>query len=131
SSSVSCMSAARHRISGAVGSATGSAFRWSTGFPIFAMRSTAMQLFWQLARILRRRRARRLGAARRARGDALIAQAVVARHARELGAAAEGAIAVALRALGRRRRLLDICACFIARCRIDRARLAEAGSLRE
>jgi hypothetical protein len=41
SSSVSCMSSASLRISGARGSATGAAFASSTGFPIFAILSTA------------------------------------------------------------------------------------------
>src|SRR5260221_3869590 len=44
SSSVSCMSAARLRISGAVGSATGSATFSRMGFPIFAMRRTLIRV---------------------------------------------------------------------------------------
>src|SRR5215212_6058079 len=52
SSSVSCMSAASRRISGAVGSATGAAFCSSTGLPIFAMRRTAIALVYFSRRFL-------------------------------------------------------------------------------
>src|SRR5512145_2515912 len=52
SSSVSCMSAARRRISGALGSSTGAAFCSSTGLPIFAMRRTAIALVYFTARRL-------------------------------------------------------------------------------
>src|SRR6185369_7475908 len=44
SSIVSCMSCASRRISGAVGSATGAEGSSSTGFPIRAIRKTAMLL---------------------------------------------------------------------------------------
>ncbi len=48
SSSVSCMSAARRRISGAVGSSTGAAFCSRMGLPILAMRNTLIEASFRL-----------------------------------------------------------------------------------
>src|SRR5688572_8158987 len=110
SSRVSCMSAASLRISGARGSATGAALRKSTGFPIFAMRSTATaSSFFRTgvtvasSRILRRRLgaqvalhgARDVRAGAAGAGAGRLLEALLAQRALQVAAAAE-------RALGRR-----------------------------
>src|SRR5687768_3588716 len=112
SSSVSCMSAASLRISGARGSATGAALRSSTGFPIFAMRRTATAssscrsgVTVASSRILRRRRGARIALHRA--GDGTIGPCTAGAGARGILEAllAQGTLqilAAVERALGRR-----------------------------